>query len=158
MMAQTRQIDYGARQYDPAIARWNRTDPMAENFYILSTYHYCCNNPIIHIDLYGCATGDYYSLEGKWLGSDGKKDDKVYVASDVEKNEKDIVVSSINSKELPFTHSKFRRMAATVYGESSAFKENKMTTELKKEMFAIASVHHNHPKDFHLYQLLFVAS
>ncbi|MBP5391810.1 MAG: hypothetical protein J6Y40_07020, partial [Bacteroidales bacterium] len=57
MVAQTRLIYYGARQYDPTIARWNGMDPMAENYYSISQYAYCSNNPILFIDYNG---EDYY--------------------------------------------------------------------------------------------------
>ena len=53
MIAQTRFVDYGARQYDPTIARWNGMDPMAEKYYSFSLFSYCANSPIINIDSYG---------------------------------------------------------------------------------------------------------
>jgi RHS repeat-associated protein len=37
-------IDYGARMYDPAIARWMSVDPMAEKYYPISPYAYCAGN------------------------------------------------------------------------------------------------------------------
>ena len=42
--------DYGARQYDPILARWDRVDPLCEKFYGISPYAYCENNPIRFID------------------------------------------------------------------------------------------------------------
>lgn len=45
--------DYGARQYDPILARWDRVDPLAEDEPDISPYVYCRNNPIIHIDQEG---------------------------------------------------------------------------------------------------------
>ena len=42
--------DYGARQYNPATARWDRMDPLCEKYYSISPYAYCANNPINNID------------------------------------------------------------------------------------------------------------
>ena len=42
--------DYGARQYDPILAKWDRVDPLAEKYYPLSPYVYCKDNPINSID------------------------------------------------------------------------------------------------------------
>ena len=42
--------DYGARFYDPAMARWLAVDPMAEKYYMLGQYTYVANNPILFID------------------------------------------------------------------------------------------------------------
>ena len=46
-------IDYGARMYDPTIARWMSMDPMAEKYYPMSPYEYCANNPIYFVDYHG---------------------------------------------------------------------------------------------------------
>ena len=42
--------DYGARQYDPILARWDRMDSRCEDFYVVSPYVYANNNPLKFID------------------------------------------------------------------------------------------------------------
>ena len=42
--------DYGARQYNPVTARWDRVDPLCEKYYSISPYAYCGGNPVMHID------------------------------------------------------------------------------------------------------------
>jgi RHS repeat-associated protein len=47
---------YGARFYDPAIARWFNADPMSEKHYNLTSYNYVMNNPMRFIDPFGLDT------------------------------------------------------------------------------------------------------
>ena len=42
--------DYGARQYNPVTARWDRVDPLSEKYYSISPYGYCANNPVKYVD------------------------------------------------------------------------------------------------------------
>ncbi len=53
LLANTTLIDYGARQYNPTLARWTAQDPMAEKYYGISPYAYCVGNPINSIDYQG---------------------------------------------------------------------------------------------------------
>ena len=43
-------IDYGARQYSPALSRWLVPDPMGEKYYDISQYVYCAGNPVEYYD------------------------------------------------------------------------------------------------------------
>ena len=42
--------DYGARQYNPVTARWDRMDPLCEKDYGTSPYVYCHDNPVRFVD------------------------------------------------------------------------------------------------------------
>ena len=52
--------DYGARMYDPILLTWNSIDPLCENYYNISPYAYCGNNPVMYIDPTGL---DYWSTD-----------------------------------------------------------------------------------------------
>jgi RHS repeat-associated protein len=69
--------DYGARQYNPITARWDRMDPMAEKYYSVSPYAYCANNPVMLVDPDGCDV--YYSNTGEFLYRDDKKTDNIII-------------------------------------------------------------------------------
>ena len=72
--------DYGARQYNPVTARWDRMDPLCEKYYSVSPYVYCAGNPINAIDdkgdsicvlNYGSGSHQHSAMliqndEGKW--------------------------------------------------------------------------------------------
>lgn len=42
--------DYGARQYNPILCRWDRVDPLCEKYYSISPYVYCENDPVNTFD------------------------------------------------------------------------------------------------------------
>ena len=70
--------DYGARQYNPVTGRWDRMDPHSESYYNVSPYAYCHNNPVMLVDPNGM--DDYYTSDGKFLGSNNKKTDYIYIS------------------------------------------------------------------------------
>ena len=42
--------DFGARRYDPLLARWTTPDPLLEKNYGVSPYAFCNNNPVNFVD------------------------------------------------------------------------------------------------------------
>ena len=59
--------DYGARQYNPVTARWDRVDQLAERKPWQSPYVYGRNNPVRYIDPDG--NDDWDKLAGKVVGT-----------------------------------------------------------------------------------------
>jgi RHS repeat-associated protein len=53
LQAELGQYDYGARFYDPVIARWTSVDPLADMSHNMSAYVFCNNNPVLFTDKLG---------------------------------------------------------------------------------------------------------
>ncbi|MBR0333607.1 MAG: RHS repeat-associated core domain-containing protein [Bacteroidales bacterium] len=60
--------DFGARSYDATLQQWTSIDPKAEDYYHLSPYTYCANNPVAFVDPNG--QSPIYSTRGDFLGTD----------------------------------------------------------------------------------------
>ena len=72
---------FGARYYASDLSIWLSVDPMSAKYPSLSPYIYCANNPIKLVDPNGEEIGDYFNIDGKWLGTDGIDDGKVYLVT-----------------------------------------------------------------------------
>ena len=65
--------DYGARFYDPVLARFTTMDPLCEKYYGISPYAYCTNNPVNMIDIrcrrHQTVVASHFNGWGeRWLG------------------------------------------------------------------------------------------
>ena len=91
--------DYGARQYNPVTARWDRMDSLSEKYYSISPYAYCANNPVMYID----ENGDSIIVDnyGNIMRQNGK-DNNVFLFSADKNNYTKIGVlgGTINVQEI----------------------------------------------------------
>ena len=118
---------FGARYYDPTLlTSWTAVDPMSDKYPNITPYAYCNWNPVKLIDPNGMEAGDYYSYSGKYLGSDGKNDNKIYVATgtdNVVNNDGTTSTVFINAVDLGVTHDEFCTISNIVMQESSHAKD-----------------------------------
>jgi RHS repeat-associated protein len=77
--------DYGARQHDPILARWDRMDPLCEKYYSTSPYVYCMNNPVLLVD-----------PNGREIFLNGSKDDQQLFLSLLQKLTNDVLALNKN--------------------------------------------------------------
>ena len=77
---QARQAHHGARYMDHELmTMWLSVDPLADKYPSISPYAYCAWNPVKLIDPDGCEIGDYFDKNGNHLGTDNKKDAKIFI-------------------------------------------------------------------------------
>ena len=69
---------FGSRYYSSDLSIWLSVDPMSDKYPSLSPYAYCANNPVKLVDPNGEEIGDFYNEYGRYLGSDGIDDHRIY--------------------------------------------------------------------------------
>ena len=79
---------FGARYMDHVLTTmWLSVDPMADKYPSISPYAYCAWNPVKLVDPDGQMIDDYFSKEGKYLGTDNAKTDNVRIMDEGRWNE-----------------------------------------------------------------------
>ena len=77
-------LDYGARFYDPSIARWTSIDPLADvpHSVGLNPYHFVANNPISNIDPDGLDWFSHTDDDGNTSTLWRDSSDETYISED----------------------------------------------------------------------------
>ncbi|MBO7491034.1 MAG: RHS repeat-associated core domain-containing protein [Bacteroidales bacterium] len=73
---------FGSRYYSGDLSIWLSVDPMSDKYASLSPYVYCADNPVKLVDPNGEEIGNYYDVNGAFIGSDNIDDHTVYLVSD----------------------------------------------------------------------------
>ena len=109
---------FGARYMDHELmTMWLSVDPMADKYPSISPYAYCAWNPVKLVDPDGCMIDDYFSNEGKYLGTDNAKTDNVRIMDEErwnELNENGIIEHTVgyeNSESFSSAHSSMSQEA-----------------------------------------------
>ena len=109
---------FGSRYYSSDLSIWLSVDPMSDKYASLSPYVYCADNPVKLVDPNGEEIGDYFSMSGRYLGTDGKNDDKIYFVSNmadkrkIRQNDKAGLTTAVSTVNVKITTTKCALWAA----------------------------------------------
>ena len=128
---------FGARYMDHELmTMWLSVDPMADKYPSISPYAYCAWNPVKLVDPDGCEIDDYFTKEGKYLGSDNANTNYVRIISEVLWNSLKDENGNVNHDDA--------NLVSHPFSEKSAY----MSTEAQLEVYQ-----HYNPTECKLYNL-----
>ena len=125
---------FGARYMDhELITGWLSVDPMMDKYPSISPYAYCAWNPVNLIDPDGREIDDYFTREGKYLGSDNANTNYIRIISEATWNSIKDENGNVNHDDANF--------ASHPFSEESAY----MSTEAQ-----LAVYQHYNPTEYKL--------
>ena len=125
---------FGARYMDHELTTmWLSVDPMADKYLSISPYAYCAWNPVKLVDPDGREIDDYFTREGKYLGSDNANTNYIRIISEATWNSIKDENENVNHDDANF--------ASHPFSEESAF----MSTEAQ-----LAIYQHYNPTEYSL--------
>ena len=135
---------FGARYYDPSLSGlFLSVDPMADKYPSISPYAYCAWNPVKLVDPDGKEIDDYFSYEGKYLGSDDAETRNVRIISEfiwnrLEKNNSGQINHTIGAN-VSYDFSEAAELMTdnaqlSVYQHYNPIKKHKVEAVPKKEI------------------------
>ena len=86
---------FGARYYDSDISVWLSVDPLSDKYPSMSPFIYTAGNPVMLIDPDGRKIDDYFTKDGKYLGTDDAKTDNVRIIDESEWNKQSSVMGTM---------------------------------------------------------------
>ena len=88
-------LDFGARQYDPALGSWLSQDPLAKDYPSLSPYAYCAGDPVNLVDPEGKDIWTF-DLKGHLISQEENKEyDEIRVETEKETDDEEMVYNTI---------------------------------------------------------------
>ena len=128
---------FGARYMDHELmTMWLSVDPMADKYPSISPYAYCAWNPVKLVDPDGREIDDYFTREGKYLGSDNANTNYIRIISEATWNSIKDENGNVNHDDANF--------ASHPFSEESAY----MSTEAQ-----LAIYQHYNPTKYSLVEM-----
>ena len=118
-------------------AMWLSVDPMADKYPSISPYAYCAWNPIKLVDPDGRMIDDYFSKDGKYLGTDNAKTDNIRIIDEGRWNE--LSENGVINHDVGYDNSESFSSAHPSMDEDAQLNVYQHYNPTKYELFATSS-------------------
>ena len=110
---------FGARYMDHELmTMWLSVDPLADKYPSISPYAYCAWNPVKLVDPDGQEIDDYFTKEGKYLGSDNATTNYIRIISEATWNNLKDKDGNVNHEDANFASRSFSEESAAMSTEA----------------------------------------